>query len=55
MAAKKKAATKSGTSVLTKCVFCQHRHTVQAGEVPAGGHPMCPKCGGPLVATGASA
>lgn len=36
--------------VTAKCVVCGHRHDYQAGDVPAGHHPMCPKCYGPMVA-----
>ena len=32
-----------------RCVFCKATARLNAGAVPAGEHPMCQFCGGPLA------
>jgi hypothetical protein len=36
-------------TVITKCVSCNEKREIKAGEVPPGEHPMCEKCFMPMV------
>lgn len=38
--------------VKVKCIVCNERRTINAGEVPAGGHPVCSKDGSPMIPIG---
>ena len=43
-------ATTRETVVIAKCVGCENKREIRAGEVPSGDVPMCDKCFMPMVA-----
>lgn len=36
--------------VIAKCVGCEHKQEIKAGEIPDGEIPTCPKCFMPMIA-----
>ena len=36
--------------VIAKCVSCSKKREIQAGDIPAGEHPICDECYMPMTA-----
>lgn len=47
--------TKDTVIVIAKCIACDFKKEIKAGEVPIGENPMCPNCFMPMVAESAKA